>query len=78
MKKLYVVRGKSGQDLVMASESLWVSPDFEVTMLYQNEVGSWRPDSQAGVECLCYSGFRAATGLEIEPGEYIEIEVGQV
>ena len=71
MKKLYVVRG-----LGEWAEDIWVSSDFEVTMLHQEYDHSRNWKSEAGKQdFLCYEGFTRVTGIELKPGEYTTISI---
>jgi hypothetical protein len=75
MKKLYVVRGigKFIDDAVRASE------DPEVTMLEKRSGrrGRWSTALYSAAY-LCYYDFNWLTGIELAPGEYTMIKVGEI
>ena len=74
--KLYVVRGESSSTF-WPSNIVWVSKNVVVTMLEQlDDSDMWYPGGFR-FESFCYEGFSKVTGIELDPGEYAELEITQ-
>lgn len=71
MKPIYVVRGEG----ICGEDNVWFSRDFSVTMLHQTCKSRDNCWCARGIDGVCYDGFKGSTGIELEPGEYVELRV---